>query len=171
MSELNICKVTGSETGNPRNLDTGTVTYLQVKNGGGVKKIQLYGQAGVDQTPQPDDVAVKMLVGESQTAIIATADQIAPSTDAGEREHYSYDANATKLARHKLKSNGKQLIKNEQTGDDLKTALQTLIQGIQSATYIPYPGGVAGPPVPIVDASGKIAQALTALANILDSTP
>jgi len=93
VSELGICKITGSETGNPRNMDSGTVTYLQVENAGGTKKIQLYGSGGVDHTPQPDDVAVKILVGETQTAIVATSDPVAPSTDPGETRIYAYDAN------------------------------------------------------------------------------
>jgi hypothetical protein len=85
---------------------------LQVKNGGGVKKIQLYGQAGIDQTPQPDDVAIKMLVGESQTAIVATADQVPPETAPGETRLYSYDENATVKAEIWIYVDGKIIIKN-----------------------------------------------------------
>ena len=49
----------------------------------------------------------------------------------------------------------------------LFTVLQELIQGIQGATYIPYPGGSAGPPVAIADATGKLATALSDLALLL----
>lgn len=122
MSELNICKITGSETGNPRNMDTGTVTYLQVENAGGTKKIQLYGSGGIDHTPQADDVAIKIQVGETQTAIIATADQIAPTTTAGETRLYSYNDNATVKAEIFIHVDGKIEIKNSSGTLTLTTA-------------------------------------------------
>lgn len=62
-------------------------------------------------------------------------------------------------------SSGLAQIKN--ASKSLFSILQELIQGIQGATYIPYPGGSAGPAVPIIDATGKLATALTDLALLL----
>ena len=113
MSELGICKITGSETGNPLNIDSGTVTYLHVENAGGTKKIQLYGSGGVDHTPQPNDVAIKTYIGEIQTAIIATADKVAPSTAAGETRIYAYDANDNVKSEIWWYVDGKIVMKND----------------------------------------------------------
>ena len=59
------------------------------------------------------------------------------------------------------------LLQIKNTSKSLFSILQELIQGIQGATYIPYPGGSAGPPVAIADTTTKLATALTDLALLL----
>jgi len=71
-----------------------------------------------------------------------------------------------KKARVKAKNNGKLYLASVTNAANLHDALSNLVQGIQTATYI----NAAGTPTPLVDASGKIALALTQLNNLLDGS-
>lgn len=62
---------------------------------------------------------------------------------------------------------GSNLVQIKNAAASLYTAIQNLIQGIQGATYIPYPGGITSLPVAIADTTGKIATALAQLGQIM----
>ncbi|MBU1080901.1 MAG: hypothetical protein KKB59_10485 [Spirochaetes bacterium] len=150
----------------------GHALMLQVQFSGGadVRTVQYMPQAGEDTVPVRGTRVAVVDVGGLLVAV-ASQDGIKSTGKMGEKELYSHNSAGQKLASLRLKDNGHAWLGNRPSGKNLRTVLQNLITGIQGATYIPYPGGVAGPPVPIVDTTGKIATALTDLASVLDDTP
>ena len=150
---------------------TGKALFLQVKIGGGsdVRTVQYMPQAGEDTVPIKGCTVALVDVGGILIAV-SSYDGILSEHNPGEKEIYSSDG-TQKLARFVLKRNGAAYLGNGPTGKNLRATLEKLIQGIQGLKYIPYPGGVAGPPVAVTDSTGKVAGALTDLASFLDGSP
>lgn len=157
---IRVGKVTGSRVAKPKyaRSSTARARILQVQIGPQLEDVQLTPGAGEDVNPVADSVVVILESGGLKFAVGAF-DGIEPEVDEGERELYSSDG-GSKLARLKLKDNSKAYLAN--ASYDLRTALQTLIEGVQGATA----GGN-----PIVDATGKIATALTQIQGLLDDAP
>ena len=122
---------------------------------------------GIDACPAVGARVLYVSPAGDMKFVVGGFDPITPTTKPGEFELYSTDG-TLKLARHRLKANGRHYIAGN--GVSLRAVLQTLIEGIQGATYVPFPGGVAGSPVPIVDTTTKLATALTQLAQLLEDT-
>ncbi len=151
-------KIKGSKVGKPLNASAGQARLLQVQIGPQVQTVQLVPQAGEDVNPVADSLVVILESGAHRFGV-ATFDGITPACAPGERELYS-SASGSKKARVKLKAGGTIYVGGPT--HDLRTALQNLVQGVQGATA----GGN-----PIVDATGKIALALTQIQGLLDSAP
>lgn len=156
--------------GAPKNSKSGKARLFQVQIGPQLKTAQLVPPAGEDVSP-PDGSTAILLESGGWLYMIASADDVEPdeTLKRGEKEIRSTNGNGDRAIRLKLKSNGKAYLAN--AGQNLKAALQTLVEGIQGASYIPYPGGAPGPAVPIIDATGKLATALTQLQALLDDSP
>jgi phage gp45-like len=144
------------------------ISQLQ-SNAGEVLQIEGFQPSGLVGMPPAGAKAIVLQLGDSptQAVVIATQNyQITVSVAQGEVMLYSTTAAGTTLeATIKLGANG--LIQIQNQSQNLLSALSKLIQGIQGATYIPYPGGFPGSPVPIVDTTGNIAAALAALQGLL----
>lgn len=167
---IRIGRVVSSKVGTPKNAKSRQARLLTIQVGPQLKTAQLVPPAGEDFNP-PVGSTVVLLESGGWLYAIGSADDVDPDTNlsVGAKEIRSTDGSGNLSVRLRFKTNGKAYLAN--AGQNLKTALQTLVEGIQGATYIPYPGGVAGPPVAIADATGKIATALTALQALLDSSP
>lgn len=141
----------------------GTARFLQVQfsGEGDVRTAMYMPQFGDDAAPVRGASVLAFEVGSLLVAV-AIFDGQDPENSMGEREVYSQNAAGQKLASLVLKDNGHAWLGNKPSGKNLRTVLQNLIQGIQGAT-------AAGSP--IVDATGKIAVALTDLVSVLDATP
>lgn len=165
MSDILTGKVVGSEVSTVANGQL-KVTKLQVQTPeGGVHLMQMLSSAGEDTTPNIG-CRVAFIRSAGVNLVVATSDTLAPSTAVGEKEFYS-SSGTQKSARLKLKANGKIFAASQSGGVNLATALTNLINGIQGATATDPTSGA----LPLADATGKIALALTQLGVLLDSTP
>lgn len=188
MGELRVSKSTGQQQIKAAvNSQQGSaqVRYIQIVGaGGGTREIQLIQAAGEDWCPQQNDRIFVMESGVAKFYAVASSDLITPSAGAGEREHYSYSSAGLKLARHKLKSNGKHLIKNEQSSQDLRTGLDNLFTAIDtfsnataqsaitSAGSSPLPAPLAAAIVALMTALNSTASAAkTIVDSVLDNVP
>ena len=163
---IRIGKIVGTNIDKVRNGNKKARLLQIVFSGGGqdVKTVQHMTQAGIDANPPiGDTVSLELESGEGMRFAVATEDFIEHKAAAGEYEIYSSNGTA-KTARVKAKNNGKLYLASVTNAANLHDALSNLVQGIQTATYI----NAAGTPTPLVDASGKIALALTQLNNLLD---
>jgi phage gp45-like len=150
--------------------NTGQSVVAQVKAGDGeVLNREVFHTPGVIGAPPAGEQVILLQLGDTidKSVVIACQNyQITVTVNQGEVLVYSTNANGTQLeATIRLEQSG--LIQIQNQTYNLLTALSKLIAGIQGATYIPYPGGVAGAPVPIVDTTGNIAAALTQLQGLL----
>lgn len=148
----------------------GTTLILEGSGlGKGTVSIPSYGPAGIHSRPAKNARFIALPVGEGRRELISIACHdydIHFVIGEGETTIYSTSSDGkTVKARIDLDNTGKIAIYN--SSKSLKTILSNLISGIQGLTYIPYPGGVAGPPVPVVDSTGKVASALSDLALLL----
>ncbi len=141
----------------------GIARYLQVQfsGDGDVRTVMYMPQFGDDAAPIRGSRALVLDVASFLVAVAIFDGQDAENS-MGEREVYSQNAAGQKLASLVLKDTGHAWLGNKPSGKNLRTVLQNLIQGIQGATFGGYP---------CVDATGKIAAALTDLASVLDATP
>jgi len=155
---IRVGKIKGSKLGKPTNARSGQARLLQVQIGPQLQIVQLAPGAGEDVNPPTDSLAMVLESGVLRFAV-ASFDGIAPEVGEGERELYS-SSGGSKKTRIRLKAGGTLYIGGP--AYNLRAALQNLVQGIQGATA----GGD-----PIVDATGKIALALTQIQGLLDSSP
>ncbi len=95
------------------------------------KWVQFIPQAGEDVIP-PVGSIIAMVESHELLMGTATFDNVAPDPhmNIGEKELYSSDGNGAKLARHKMKQNGKHLISN--TSYDLQTQMHNLTAALSS---------------------------------------
>jgi hypothetical protein len=134
-----IGKITGSKIDKPKNAVSGQARILTVAIAGAQKElVQLVCEAGEDVNPQDGAVVIILESANGIKFGVATFDGIAPVVAKGERRLYSYDANGTVLARHKLKASGKQFIGNGSGNlgsglDSLAGALDTLSNATSTA--------------------------------------
>jgi len=107
------------------------VRLILVSFGGFQKWVQFIPQAGEDVIPPVGSIITMV---ESHELIMGTStfDNVHPDPhmNTGEKELYSSDGSGNKLARHKMKQNGKHYIAN--ATQDLRTQLDNLLVALNT---------------------------------------
>jgi len=185
MGELRVSKATGQQkvdTAVNSAQGSAQTRFVQVEGAGaGTRYVQIIMQAGEDWCPQPGD-RVFLVDSGGRVYGVASSDKITPAVNPGEVERYSYNSSGVKLARHKLKSNGKHLIKNETASADLRTGLDNLFTAIDSFSNATAQAAITSGGTSSVSLAAAIVALQTALNsaasaaktivdNVLDNAP
>lgn len=126
-----IGTVVGSEVTENKDADEKSrILQVELTNSDDVQSIEQLGATGEDSNPHVGARVIVLDLGPSYRVAVALSDEVEPSVDEGEKEIYSYDASANKLAYVKLCSDSSVELNGDTdyavAFNDLKTAFDQL---------------------------------------------